>query len=63
MATFNLGGANLTAPLTADQEAAIIAAVKATLGNVTGVGDISIGSVKVRMHPPLMKSRSSNHAT
>ena len=58
MATFNLAGANLTAPLTTEQEAAIVAAVKATLGNMTGVGNINIGSVKVPMQPPLIKSES-----
>lgn len=48
VATFNLGGSGLTAPLTAEQQAALVAAVNGSLQNVPGIQNISIGNVTVR---------------
>ena len=45
-----LTGANITAPLTAEQEAALMGALNATLGNYTGV-TYSISSIEVNLPP------------
>ena len=47
MLTLNLGGSQITAPLTAQQAAALESALNQTVGSLPGVSGISIGSVQV----------------
>ena len=47
LVTLNLGGAQITAPLTAQQQAAVEGVINKTIGSLPGVAGVSVSSVQV----------------